>query len=236
MAVPYAQKHFTNFKQKNFPTNPALVMARNKERPSLVVHQPIDKSFTPPTSSPIDAIVVSRFEQVDSNLEDEEIHETAATETKRAVTDATIDRSNDPIRWGNSKGLSVLERLDQMDEQQKRITFLLAETKHLKGVTETLTNEVEALKMTTESYLSVRSRFFAVFLRDKLLKVTHADKKIIADGNMAAHCGDPLVDAVMFKKKIRSDDKTYYLLYGMQWQRVLEYGNFSLQLWYSAWC
>lgn len=85
-------------------------------------------------------------------------------------------------------------------------------------------------KATTESYFAVRSRFFAVFLRDRVGNTTRTEQKLINEGDLAAHGGDPLTDAMMFKKRIRTDDKIFGLLYGMTWTRVMEYGMYLLQL------
>ena len=57
-----------------------------------------------------------------------------------------------------------------------------------------------AFKATTDSYFAVRSRFFAVFLRDRIGKINRADQKLINEGDFAAHGGDPLIDAMVFKK------------------------------------
>lgn len=75
--------------------------------------------------------------------------------------------------------------------------------------------DIAALKAITESYFTVRSRFFAVFIRDKVDKTFRTDQKLINEGNFAAQRSDSLTDAMMFKKKIRADDKTFELLYGM---------------------
>lgn len=53
-------------------------------------------------------------------------------------------------------------------------------------------------------------------------------KKLIKEENVAAHGGDPLTDAIMFKKRIRTDDKTFGLLYGMISARGLEYGMYDI--------
>lgn len=90
--------------------------------------------------------------------------------------------------------------------------------------------DIAALKATTESYFAVRSRFFAVFIRDKVGKTSRADQKLINEGNFAAQGGDPLTNAIMFKKKIRADNKTFGLLYSMTWARVMEYGIYLLLL------
>jgi hypothetical protein len=78
--------------------------------------------------------------------------------------------------------------------------------------------------------MDVRSRFFAVFLRDKVKKCSRLDRKIIHEGNVAAHNGDPIVDATMFKRRHRTDTKTYIMLYGLDWLQVLEYSTYLVRL------
>ncbi len=69
-----------------------------------------------------------------------------------------------------------------------------------------------ALKATTESYFTVRSRGFSVFSIRVGRTTTRAEQKLISEGDFAAHGGDPLTDAMMFKKRICTDDKTFGLL------------------------
>lgn len=107
---------------------------------------------------------------------------------EKAADEATVDDSQEPAQWGNSKGLTVLENQD-------------IKIKSLQDAKENHTNQIASLKGITESYLAVRSRFFAVFIRDKVGKTSRADQKSISEGDFAAHGGDPLTDAIMFKKK-----------------------------------
>lgn len=88
----------------------------------------------------------------------------------------------------------------------------------LKSRVETLEADVGALKLTTDSYMNVRNRFFAVFLRDKARRVcSQEDHIVIENGNIAAHEGDPLVDATMFEKgySSRRQDFSTFVWYFM---------------------
>lgn len=86
-----------------------------------------------------------------------------------------------------------------------------------------LEREIEGLELTSASYFEIRNRSFAAF-RAKVKTLSQADSKLLAQDSVSVHCGDPLVDAIMFRKGIRKDDSTFRLLYGVHWHRVLEYG------------
>jgi hypothetical protein len=74
------------------------------------------------------------------------------------------------------------------------------------------------------SYFAFRNHVFATF-RAKVKPLSPADTKALAEADhvFSVHAGDPLFDAVMFRKGIRTDDRTFCLLYGMPWARVLEF-------------
>lgn len=68
-----------------------------------------------------------------------------------------------------------------------------------------------------------QKRFFDIFLRDKICKSTRADQKLIEEGSITAHGGDPLTEAKIFfkKKRIRTDGRTFGLLYAMTPARMV---------------
>jgi hypothetical protein len=55
------------------------------------------------------------------------------------------------------------------------------------------------LKLSLAEYRKVRSRFISTFKRDKLLRTDPSDIKIIQDGNVTAHGGDTVVDAMLYE-------------------------------------
>ena len=85
--------------------------------------------------------------------------------------------------------------------------------------------ETDALELDSTSYFARRNLFFATF-RAKVKLLSPADTKTLAEEEhvFSVHAGDPLVDAVMFSKGIRTDDRTFCLLHGIPWTRVLEFG------------
>lgn len=192
----------------------------------------MERNHTPPTEFTTRAILLSDF-KCDSFSENT-IEIAARNAIEKVADEATVDHSQEPVRWGNSQGLTVLENQDNMmmliKSNSDQIASSSDQIASLQQKVELLESEVNALKATTDSYFAVRSRFFAVFLRDRIGKINRADQNLINEGNFAAHGGDPLTDAMMFKKRIRTDDKTFALLYGMSWARVIEYGMYLLQL------
>lgn len=54
----------------------------------------------------------SSFHGGKAHLDRDEIETASRIELEMARVDATVDRTQHPIRWGNPRGLNVLERLD----------------------------------------------------------------------------------------------------------------------------
>lgn len=118
-------------------------------------------------------------------------------------------------RWGNSAGLTILERLDGLEKEVAAQNQRLVE----------LEDATEQLKLASAAYFNIRSRFFSIFKRDILGNATPGDQQIIQSCDIAAHNGDALVDAVMFQNAIRSDHSTFRALYGIDYNRVLQYSR-----------
>ena len=68
-----------------------------------------------PSKYVVDAILVSDFERCDSDLHSEDPDRTAKAEMKKVADEATVDKEQDPVRRWNSRGLTVLEKLDKLD-------------------------------------------------------------------------------------------------------------------------
>lgn len=186
----------------------------------LTAHR--ETNLTSSTQEIVEGILVSHFHCKDSSVQDEVDHD-AREVFEQVIDDATIDRAHELIRWGNAQGLTILERLD---DNTDKIASLTIKTSKLEEELISIRSDLAASKVTSNSYYAVRSRFFAVYLRDKLGKETKADHKSIQEGNIAAHEGDPLTDAMMYKKEFRRDERTFGRLYGMGWNQVLKYGMF----------
>lgn len=84
-----------------------------------------------------------------------------------------------------------------------------------------LNTKLSLVSLTSDGYLSIRNRFFAVLRRDLLGEISTADRQAITRGNLFSHAGDALADALLFEKTIRSDMHSYLLLYGFSPQVVM---------------
>jgi hypothetical protein len=92
-----------------------------------------------------------------------------------------------------------------------------------------LEREIDILDLANTTTFTLCNRFFATF-RAKVKPLSPADRNTLADDYHHNYIsipsgGDPLLDAVMFRKGIRTDDRTFCLLYGIPWHRVLDYGT-----------
>ena len=174
---------------------------------------------------------------------DKHVDEFCSDEISKEKADTSVSRSQDPIRWGNTSGLSMLEnfskfeaKLNTLGDQNKslsdRVGALETENKTLKSTIDRQDAEIERqgveireLKETSPIGIKIRNRFFAGYLRNSrndLYDEDHNQKSIKDDGNEAAHGGEPVIDARLFKERIRSDDDTYMELYGLGYAEVLK--------------
>ena len=150
---------------------------------------------------------------------------------------ADADHSREVTRWGNPRGLTTLERLDDLDKRNADLDTRMAEMDKRNAAMDernvdliatvgTLQDELRAMKLSSSAYLEVRNRFISTFKRDKLQNANKQDLATIRRSNIGIHSGDALLDAVAYQKRLRRDTETYEELYGMPWSTVLnDYGN-----------
>lgn len=117
-----------------------------------------------------DTLLVSDF--ICNSLSENDIEYPARKAIKKAADEATVDHSQEPVWWGNSQGLTVLENQDFM---MARIQTLEDVQKEHGSLIAALESDVTALKGTTESYFAVCSRFFAEFIRENVGETSRAD-------------------------------------------------------------
>ena len=164
-------------------------------------------------------------------LEEETVAEACTSQLIREGETATTSYEHDSVRWGNSRrGLSLLESVARHDRdisglhkknaaQEQDISSLTDEVARLR-------EEMEVLKMGAEGFDGVRDRFISTYKRDVLDNADQHDRRVITKANVVVHSGDVLMDARIYKKRIRRDDETFESLYGLGWREVLsEYGN-----------
>lgn len=147
-----------------------------------------------------------------------------------SASQATVDHSIDP-RWGNSQGLTVLEKMDQLSsdvkilkDQSKSTINQIAE---LNTEIANLNTKVNILTPESSSYLAVRNRFFARYRRDILGSTINQDREAVPLGNQKAHGGDVIADGRLYENGTRFDDEIFQELYGLQWARVCKIGKIS---------
>ena len=160
--------------------------------------------------------------------------ETLGVEGERALT----SREHYPLRWGNEGGLSTLEKLDGaleelrelgpkvkvLEAQLATIQEQLATTQEQLAITQ---DEMQNVKMLSAGYLQVRSRFISTFRRDVLHDTDIFDRRTIMEGNIVAHSGDAVLDALLYRDHVRTDFRIYIKLYGMTWGEVLAHSKLS---------
>ena len=151
---------------------------------------------------------------------DKEIGEECAEALIRDRHDTTISRAHDPMRWGNSSGLSTLDKFDEA------LRGLKVQQAELKDRYSELKDKYAELETYSEWYRNGRNRFLSTYIRDKVPdRMTHNDWEMIQLETVAVHHGDPSVDALLYKKEMRTDRITFKELYGMEPEQVLAYSE-----------
>ena len=83
--------------------------------------------------------------------------------------------------------------------------------------------EIEVLKLTSKPYLKTQKHFFIAF-RTKLGIGLRASVDVFGKRNTSTHFSDAIVDATIFSKRRCTYDRTFRLLYAIDWIKVVEYG------------
>ena len=112
------------------------------------------------------------------------------------------------------KQIEELEK--QIEEHQKQIE------EHQKEITSSKSH-VGRLTESSESYLSIRRRFLAIYKRDVKGEEVLQGSEAIREGNVRVYEGDALGDAILFDRDRRSDRTLYRELYELDHTQVLEF-------------
>lgn len=141
----------------------------------------------------------------------------------------SVDMLGDKFIVGNSGGLSLLQEVRRLRQQQQSTE---AEVQDLKQWKTTSMQKISDLEWQSEDlgkssvgYQKLRSRFISVYKRDTLKEEDALDLEIIRTGNILAHEPDVIADAVLYEDDLRRDEDTFVQLYGLGWQRVLRFGK-----------
>ena len=148
----------------------------------------------------------------------------------------------DKLVYANSGGHGILEELrdikntltiqnekyQQKNEtyQQKNEMYQQKFDEHQEKIS-SLEGRVRNLVLSSEDYLKIRRRFLDVYKTDVKVMEGIQGSKAIREGNMTAHEGDALGDAVLFERDHRTDNKIYRELYGLDYLQVLESSTYK---------
>ena len=141
---------------------------------------------------------VASLESTIASLEDT----VASLQRKAALQEKKIKSLEDRVSEAVSLESTVASLQRKAALQGKKITFLEDCVSHL--------------ALSSEAHKRLRNRFISTFKRDKLLKETWEDHKMIEEGNRCAHGGDVVADAKLYKGTVRRGDECdFELLYGL---------------------
>lgn len=157
------------------------------------------------------------------------------TSLRNELQNIRLGHNGDKVIFGNSEGESLLARLTATEKKfetslsKDRITTQRIEK--LERKVDENAMEIGSLKahlrqymQSSDNYLSIRRRFLEVYQRD-VKGGEFRDHKAIQKGNIVAHEGDALGDAMVYTRDGRQDRKLFRELYGLDHTQVLEYYN-----------
>lgn len=147
-------------------------------------------------------------------------------------------RQLDKLVYANSGGHGLLAKLEEMTTAIERLTAKdeqkTMQLKEHQNEIKEHQNEITSLKgqvgrliQSSEGYLAIRRRFLDVYQRDIKGNEELKGSKAIQTGNLGAHEGDALGDAVLFEHDGRSDRRLYRELYGLDFGQVLEFRMYT---------
>lgn len=85
----------------------------------------------------------------------------------------------------------------------------------------------EAWFKTSEGYLSNRRQLLDEYKRDIKAMKELKGSKTIREGNLIAHEGDALGDAIVFDRDQRTDRRIYRDLYGLDHKQILNFRTYT---------
>lgn len=118
--------------------------------------------ISPPTTSPVEAIIHEIFEHDDEEYHSDDNTTAAAQKLTSACKNATLDRNYDVPRYGDYQGLTTLEKIDASAQTLEKLTQTV---KTMQNQLDIVTDELGSVKVNCQGYCQVRSRFISTFLR-----------------------------------------------------------------------
>jgi hypothetical protein len=131
-------------------------------------------------------VILHETTNLHSNTSADDVAEPAL---KSALHEARSDAIGEGLVFGNGKGLSILEELQDM----KRTLSDLQKEVRIQG--EEMRNQGEQMRDVARSCCKARMRFLDALKRNIFCNATDKDLKYTQEGNIAAHGGDALTDA-----------------------------------------
>ena len=86
--------------------------------------------------------------------------------------------------------------------------------------------KIQRLLRSHDQWHVIRNRFLSVCKRDVLKNADRTDYRVIDNGNIVAHDGDPRSDATLYELEIRKGEPTFIALYGLRWHEVMNLSKF----------
>ena len=121
--------------------------------------------------------------------------------------------------YGNQADRGILEDIHDMKEGIKRLNDWMAKIDtqmagHQAQIAD-LQDRVQILATDVEGYHGIRHRFTDTHRRDVPRNVTEQGSIRINEGNIAAHEGDAITDAMLYITHQRDDEDVLISLYGL---------------------
>lgn len=168
--------------------------------------------------------------QIDTSHHD--LVQQANSTMARALTSASLEASENSTLYGNGLRVKMIQEKDAMDEKMARLEVkmdkMFGETSALKATIANLEKtvaerglETDLLKICSDGYLAIRSRYIDVYRRD-ILQVSDVSPANIRSGNQAAHHGDAFVDAMLYERGLRNDSHILSKIYGLDYLTILK--------------
>jgi hypothetical protein len=163
--------------------------------------------------------------------ENDDIRNVAETVLNSALASAEYGGAGDITTYGNPAGRTLLEErhdmkelMKRLDTQQMKMETQITDLQHRVG---DLQHRVKILTQSSEGYRKIRRRFLEVYRRDILGEADSQGLQRIGDGNQAAHNGDAVADASLYKSGEKYHEKVLVNLYGLTADQILYLGKYS---------
>jgi len=170
-------------------------------------------------------LIAYEVEDIEKDADIEEWR-AAASNTFQAITqDLRAHELDEEIYFGNDKGLEKIDESNHLKIKERsteeKLSYLIERDAIHEASIDQLRAEVRVLRASAEGYVQIRARFIENF-RKHVLNEAPINPNIIRTGNVAAHEGDAVADALLYRTERRSDQHIFRLLYGFTHDEVLK--------------